>query len=152
MFPEDSTSFDPTSQPLSYKNFIHEVLVREATVYMIQQDLGLDRKKAINTLKHSQAFGTLLHPGDDSPHIQAVIDKTTRSFQRQKSLFRLWKASDTTLSLDDWVLEQKSANGVAHIKQEENDLRLSSGGDAVMEQFGFKAVTSGSKVIYELID
>lgn len=122
---------------------------------LIQQDLGFDREKAVKTLGRSQAFGTILHPGEDSPHILAAIDKATSSVQRQESLYRLWKASNTILSLNDWVLEQKLAARAARIKQEEKDVTLSAGEqsrDSVMEEFGFKAITSGSKVIYELVD
>jgi hypothetical protein len=97
----------------------------------------------------------MLHPGEDRPHIQTVIDKTTRSVQQQETLFQLWKASDTTLSLNDWVIEQKSINEAAHIKQEDKEAKLPSSGqagDSVMEGLGFRAITNGSKVIYELVD
>jgi len=101
-------------------------------------------------------FGTMLHPGEDSPHILAAIDKATSSVQHQESLYRLWKASNTILSLNEWVLEQKSAARAARIKREEKDATLSVGEQSrdseVMEEFGFKAITSGSKVIYELVD
>jgi RTC4-like domain len=153
MFPE--SSFDISFQPLSYKVLVHEVLLREAAALLIQQDLGFDRAKAIKTLTRSQAFGTMLHPGDDSPHIQAIIDKTTRAVQRQEALFRLWKASDSSESFGDWVREQKSLEEDARIKVEENETILpveGSSGDAAMEEIGFRAVANGTDIVYELID
>ena len=81
MFPEGSFVFDSALQPLSYKTLIREVFVRKAAVLLIQEDLAFDRAHAVKTLNRSQTFGTLYHPGDDSDHIQAIIEKTTRSVQ-----------------------------------------------------------------------
>jgi len=68
----------------------------------------------------------MLHPGDDSPHIQAVIDKTTNTAQRQEAFFQQWKASDSTDSFNDWVRKQKTLDCNAHMKLEETDAGLSA--------------------------
>jgi hypothetical protein len=48
----------------------------------------------------------MLHPGDNSPHIQAVIDKTTKAARRQEALLHMWKVSDRIESFSDWLHEQ----------------------------------------------
>jgi hypothetical protein len=96
MFPKGS--LDITFQPLLYKILIHEVILREAAVLLIQQDIDFDHAKAMRTLICSQGFRTILHPGDNSPHVQAAIDKTTGSAQQQETLFHLWKTSDSIKS------------------------------------------------------
>jgi hypothetical protein len=147
MFPEGS--LDITFQPLSYKILIHEVILREAAVLLIQQDLDFDRAQAMRTLICSQGFGTMLHPGDNSSHVQAAIDKTTRSAQRQETLLRLWKSSDSIESFKDWVQAQNFKDNDAHIKvlqikdeikEEEKETGLpaeGSSGNVGMEVMGF---------------
>ena len=162
MFPEGS--FDIAFQPLSYKTLIREVLVREAALLLIQQDLGFDRVKALKTLTSSEGFGTMLHPGDDSPHIQAVIDKTTKAAQRQEALFRMWKLSDSVESFSDWLREQnfqdddpciKVPQIKVEVKEEGKEIGLlaeGSSGDGAMEVMGFRTITDGTHVVYKLMD
>jgi len=164
MFPEGSFSLD-AMKPLSYKIFINEVLVREAAVLLIQQDLCFDWAAAIKTLQRSGNFGTMLHPGEDSPHLQAVIDKTIQAVRQQENLFQLWKASDSTLSFNDWAREQKADNKLLAAIKHEGDIDVipmefaadqSVGdtglGDRAMEELGFKVVRHGDNIIYELDD
>ena len=68
----------------------------------------------------------MLHLGDDSPHIQAVIDKTTNTAWQQEAFFQQWKASDSTDSFNDWVRKQKTLDCNAHMKLEETDAGLSA--------------------------
>ena len=162
MFSEGS--FDVTFQPLSYKTLIREVLVREAALLLIQQDLGFDRVKALKTLTNSKGFGTMLHPGDDSPHIQAVIDKITKATRRQEALFRMWKLSDSVESFGDWLREQNFQDDNPRIKipqikvevkeegKEFNLLAEGSSGDGAMEVMGFRPISDGTHTVYELID
>jgi RTC4-like domain len=162
MFPEGS--FDIAFQPLSYKTLIHEVLVREAALLLIQQDLGFDRVKALKTLTNSEGFGTMLHPGDNSPHIQAVIDKTTKAAQHQKTLFRMWKASNSVESFSDWLREQnfqdddpriKVPQIKVEVKEEGKEINLRAEGsssDGGMEVMGFRTITDGTHTVYELMD
>jgi hypothetical protein len=161
MFPKGS--FDITFQPLSYNTLIREVLVREAALLLIQEDLGFDRVKALKTLNSSDDYGTMLHPGDDSPHIQAVIEKTTKAAQRQEALFRMWKASDSIESFSDWLREQNFQDDDSRIKVPQIEVEVKeegkeiglptegSSGDA-MEAMGFKTITNGTNTIYELMD
>ena len=158
MFPEGS--LDITFQPLSYKILIHKVILQEVAMLLIQQDLDFDCAKAMMTLIRSQGFGTMLHPGDNSPHIQAAIDKTTRSAQRQETLFRLWTTSDSIKSFKDWVREQKFKDDdtrikVPQIKEEEKEVGLlaeGSSGDVGMEAMGFRVIKNGADEVYELMD
>jgi hypothetical protein len=79
--------FDITIQPLSYNTLICEVLVREAALLLIQQDLCFNHIRALKTVTRSDGFGTMLHPDNNNPHLQAVIDKTTKTAQHQEALF-----------------------------------------------------------------
>ena len=162
MFPEGS--FDITFQPLSYKTLIHEVLVREAALLLIQQDLGFDHVKALKTLTSSEGFRTMLHPGDDSPHIQAVIDKTTKATQLQEALFHMWKVSDSIESFSNWLREQNFQDDNPRIKvpqikvevkeegKEIDWLAEGSSGDSAIKAMGFRTITDGTHVVYELMD
>jgi hypothetical protein len=162
MFPEGS--FDIAFQPLSYKTLIREVLVREAALLLIQQDLGFDRVKTLKTLTNSEGFGTMLHPGDDSPHIQAVIDKTTKAAQRQEALFCMWKVSDSVESFRDWLHEQnfqdddpriKVPQIKVEVKEEGKEIDLPAEGsssDGAMKVMGFRTITDGTYTVYELME
>jgi hypothetical protein len=162
MFPEGS--FDLNFQPLSYNTLIREVLVREAALLLIQQDLGFDRVKALKTLTRSEGFGTMLHPGDDSSHIQAIIDKTTKAAQRQGTLLRMWKASNSIESFSDWLREQnfqdddpriKIPQIKVEVKEEGKEIDLpieGSSDDGAMEVMGFRTITDGTHTVYELMD
>jgi hypothetical protein len=61
--------------------------VQEAALLLIQQNLGFNCMRALKTLTRFNGFGTMLHSGNDIPHLQAVIDKTTKTAQSQKALF-----------------------------------------------------------------
>jgi len=61
-------------RPLDARAFREKVLLPEVGTLLIQQDLPhIDRANAINILRASQEFGSLLHPGTDSPHIDKVM-------------------------------------------------------------------------------
>jgi len=161
MFPEGS--FDITFQPLSYNTLIREVLVREAALLLIQENLGFERVKALKTLNSSNGFGTMLHPGDDSPHIQAVIDKTTKTARCQEALLRMWKASNSIESFSDWLRKQnfqdddpriKVPQIKVEVKEEGKEIGLlteSGSGDA-LEAMGFRTITNGTSTVHELMD
>lgn len=75
MFPDGSFDINPF-HPLSYETFRNEVLLPEAATLLIQHNLPhLNHEEAINTMQASQKLGTLLHPGVDSPFIDALIEK-----------------------------------------------------------------------------
>lgn len=48
-------------KPLSVDNFVRRVLVPETAVYLIGQDLELERPQAIAVLKQSRSFGLAVH-------------------------------------------------------------------------------------------
>jgi hypothetical protein len=68
-------SFDITPfHPLDVHAFWGKVLLPEIRILLIQQDLPhLDHTSAIGLLYASQEFGSQLHPGTDSPHVDNVI-------------------------------------------------------------------------------
>jgi hypothetical protein len=77
MFPNDSFDVTPF-RPLDYRTFREKVLLPEIGTMLIQQDLPqLDRADAVRTLRTSQEFGTLLHPGTDSCHVDDAIRRVT---------------------------------------------------------------------------
>ena len=106
----------------------------------------------------------MLHPGDDSPHIQAVIDKTKKAAQHQEALLRMWKVSDSVKSFSDWLREQnfqddnpriKVPQIKVDVKEEGKEIDLlaeGSSGDGAMEVMGFRTITDGTHVVYELMD
>jgi len=150
MFPQDSISAD-VLKSLSYKVLINEVLLREAAILLIQKDLHCDRTAALKTRQRSERFGTLFHSGEDSPHLQAVIDKTTQAAHRQEHLFRQWKASDSTRSFKDWANSQEVDDGAA-IKREEVVIVVPTVADEALKELGFKVIKYGDNVIYEIDD
>jgi hypothetical protein len=81
LFPDDSIDLQ-LYRPVPWKSLIHDVLLPETAVALIQEDLGFTREKAIKTMRKSQLFGSILFPGDDSPHVQALI-KYTHSTTRK---------------------------------------------------------------------
>lgn len=99
------SSLDHTSfAPLSWDTLIQQVLLPEATVLLIQEDLKFDRDKAIKTLFASQRFGIILHSDDDNPHLHQVLVK----------IAGLFKASG---SRDEWDRSQKGKE--VDVKREE---------------------------------
>jgi hypothetical protein len=73
MFPDESFNIHPF-HPLDWCSFRNNVLTPEAGTLLIQQDFPhLDRKAAIETMQKSQGFGSLMHPGTDSLHVDAII-------------------------------------------------------------------------------
>ncbi|KAJ7793550.1 hypothetical protein B0H14DRAFT_2224403, partial [Mycena olivaceomarginata] len=62
MFPP---TFDITPfHPLTYDIVIREVLVPEASIRLIQEDLNITLDAAIEVLQESHSFGCALHPSD----------------------------------------------------------------------------------------
>jgi hypothetical protein len=74
LFPKDSINLQQY-HPVSWTSLVNEVLLPEATVALIQEDLTIDRKEAIVTMRRSQQFGSALHPGDDSSHVKQLFSK-----------------------------------------------------------------------------
>ncbi|KAJ7128594.1 hypothetical protein C8R44DRAFT_580781, partial [Mycena epipterygia] len=63
MFPDtlDLAKF----RPLTYDIVLREVLIPEATIRLIQQDLDITAESAIDILKRSHTFGLVQHPVND---------------------------------------------------------------------------------------
>ncbi|KIM77021.1 hypothetical protein PILCRDRAFT_12382 [Piloderma croceum F 1598] len=78
MFPDNTFDVTPF-HPLDFHAFRSKVLLPEAGILLIQQDLPhLSRKDAIKTMENSQLLGAEMHPGENSPHINAIMERTAR--------------------------------------------------------------------------
>ncbi|KAJ7705217.1 hypothetical protein B0H16DRAFT_1213803, partial [Mycena metata] len=64
MFP-DSPDLLAKFQPLTYEIIILEILLPEAAMRLIEQDLNIPPKDAIDVLRASYNFGVGLHPAND---------------------------------------------------------------------------------------
>ena len=75
-----NNTFDVTLfHPLDFHAFCTKVLLPEAGILLIQQDLPhLSRKDAIKTMENSQPLGAEMHPGENSPHVNAIMERTAR--------------------------------------------------------------------------
>lgn len=102
MFPENTAL--PVAKQISYQRLIEAVLVREAATLLIEEDLHIDRKRAIYIAKRSQAFGTAFHPGDDSIHLQSAIDRVVGETNVQVPRIKV-EDMDLTAVLDGDKLE-----------------------------------------------
>ncbi|KAF5376408.1 hypothetical protein D9615_008616 [Tricholomella constricta] len=108
--------------PLSQDTFLREVLVPEAAVLIIQEDLRLSRFQAIETLRASHTFGNMLHPIDDTCSIvHAATRRGMYIFRCLQPLFRFWQASKTLLDFETWAKEQNDKEEEHRVKQEEMD-------------------------------
>ncbi|KAI0955259.1 hypothetical protein AcW1_006890 [Taiwanofungus camphoratus] len=66
-------SFDPVSTlPLTPPDFIQLILVPEAAVSLIMEDMGQTRTEAIKTLRESAEYGVAMFPDDHSEGTDAV--------------------------------------------------------------------------------
>ncbi|KAJ7601316.1 hypothetical protein B0H17DRAFT_969924, partial [Mycena rosella] len=61
--------------PLTYDIILREVLIPEATIRLIEQDLEIPLKSAIDVLQQSYKLGLVQHPADDNCpyHLAAMI-------------------------------------------------------------------------------
>jgi hypothetical protein len=77
MFPECSLNM-AHFKPVAYRALISDVLLPEVTIYLIQEDLSIDRYRAESTLDASKEFGHIYHSSDDNPALDALISMTTQ--------------------------------------------------------------------------
>ncbi|KAF5374001.1 hypothetical protein D9615_009909 [Tricholomella constricta] len=111
--------------PLSQDTFLREILVPEAAVLIIQEDLHLSRFQAIETLRASHTFGNTMHPIDDTCSIgHEATRRGMYIFQCLQPLFRFWQASKTMLDFETWAKEQNDKEEEHRVKQEETDLNI----------------------------
>ncbi|KAF5378360.1 hypothetical protein D9615_008754 [Tricholomella constricta] len=111
--------------PLSQDTFLREILVPEAAVLIIQEDLHLSHFQAIETLRASHTFGNTMHPIDDTCSIgHEATRRGMYIFQCLQPLFRFWQASKTMLDFETWAKEQNDKEEEHRVKQEEMDLNI----------------------------
>jgi hypothetical protein len=86
MFPEHT--FDMAMfNSIPYEDVICNILLPEATVHLIQQDLSVDRRKAENTRDASVEFGRIYHSSDNNPIIDNLITKTTKVIRQEEARY-----------------------------------------------------------------
>jgi hypothetical protein len=107
MFPESSLNM-AFFKPITYQALICDVLLPEATVYLIQEDLPVSRHKAETTLDASKEFGRVYHSSDDNPALDDFISMMTQVIRKAEEQYLLWVAADTSLGFDEWKREQES--------------------------------------------
>jgi len=75
MFPERDINLEYFS-PLAWSSLLHEFLLPEVAVLLIQQDLGLGREAAIAILHESRRFGNAMHPmEEENPVVQSLTQR-----------------------------------------------------------------------------
>jgi len=108
-------------QPLSWSDVIHKVLLPEAVICLIVEDLPhLNRTGAIDTMKLSAHYGSVLHYNEDSPAVQDITKKLATTYARSNALYDKYESSQSSRSFNQWVhgMEKKSDSD-AVIKVEE---------------------------------
>jgi hypothetical protein len=150
MFPDNSFDLTPF-KPLSYKALVHSVLIPEATVLLIQQDLALGRVDAETTLRNSQQFGHIFHSSpDDLPIIQELVTKTTAIVRKEAARYNLYTLSGSALGFNEWIHEQEQAEKEFQVKREEESVELL--GTEGMDADTFREMFVDGKVVLELLD
>lgn len=89
MFPPETIDPDSTA-PLTPSDFIHRILIPEASVYLIMEDLQSSYSSAIKTLRESVEYGVAMFPdtgGDNEEGMKAADDVVKeRARARRKQL------------------------------------------------------------------
>jgi hypothetical protein len=150
LFPDQSFDLKPF-HPLSWKAIIHDVLLPETVVYLIQDDLQLSRAEALKTLRTSAQYGSLQFPGDDSEHVAKAHADVRRIMDREKVRYRLWVDSRSLLGFNDWVHEQTQLADEFQMKKERMDIELGITGASTMDAT-FTVTDIDGHEVYELLD
>ncbi|KAJ7863606.1 hypothetical protein B0H14DRAFT_3607254 [Mycena olivaceomarginata] len=109
-------------RPLTYDIVLREVLIPEATIRLIQQDMGITLDAAIVVLENSDAFGRLLHPSDnDCRFYNAALSTIARSHRRTQWGLRTWEASGSPLDFHAWLQNQWDTEDAMAVKVEHID-------------------------------
>lgn len=114
---------------LDYDTALANVLLLEAAVLLIQDDLGVDRKFAVSTLEESRAFGRHRYSGhDDDKIVHEVMFKIATIKKSDPNLLAEYVRTDSELDFLAWKrarrLDAIAAAPTAlepevHIKEEE---------------------------------
>lgn len=87
LFPDQS--FDlALFAPLSWGAVIHDFLIPETALLLIQDDLHISQSASIRTLRQSRVFGTIMNSSDKES--SAVLDvwlRTTNESHQNEALF-----------------------------------------------------------------
>ncbi|KAJ6461814.1 hypothetical protein C8R45DRAFT_841964, partial [Mycena sanguinolenta] len=117
MFPD---TFDITNfRPLTYDIALREVLIPEAAVRLIQEDLDITVIEAIAIHKESYTFGVILHPvNDNCKFYNTALSTIARSHRRTRWGLHCWEASGSTLGYEEWLQEQQELEERLAVKSE----------------------------------
>jgi len=123
MFPDRSFDLTPW-KPLSWYGVVHDVLLPETVVQLIQDDMPrLDRTRAISTSRNSLHYGNILHYNEDSLVVREVARKIADCMGRNTALYDEYEKSGSSLNFNDWVQEGKRA-AMEVVKQEDIELGI----------------------------
>jgi len=127
LFPDRSFDLAPF-KPLVWSDLIHKVLLPEAVVQLIGEDLpNLDRAGAINMMKLSAHFGNVLHYNEDSLTVKDITKKLAAVNSHVNTLYDEYEMSQSSLNFNQWAQErQKQLDVDLVIKQEETDMGSSA--------------------------
>lgn len=112
LFPDNSFNL-AMFKPLTWFDLIHKVLLPEAVIQLIIEDLPhLDRAGAIDTMKSSTHYGNVLHYNEDSPAVREITQKLAAINSRTNTLHDKYgtQSSSGFNRLDgDLVVKQEEA-------------------------------------------
>ncbi|KAG1860270.1 RTC4-like domain-containing protein [Suillus subalutaceus] len=119
------SSFEPSSiAPLTPAEFIQLVLIPEAAVGLIMQDLGLDRDEAIVTLRESSQYGVAMFPDTGSGKSPALGDDddegvADRIVMERAKARRLELEEEEQLEEQMWKEERAKRRCIAQMERKE---------------------------------
>jgi len=83
MFPLETLSIEKIA-PLPVTDFIQRILVPEAGVALVRDDMGVDEDDALKTLRESSSYGAAMFPVTDKDGVEEVHDKLVKERARAK--------------------------------------------------------------------
>ncbi len=83
MFPLETLSIEKIA-PLPVTDFIQRILVPEAGVALVRDDMGVDEDNALKTLRESSSYGAAMFPVTDKDGVEEVHDKLVKERARAK--------------------------------------------------------------------
>ncbi|KAJ7224210.1 hypothetical protein GGX14DRAFT_350635 [Mycena pura] len=118
MFP-DSQDLVNKFLPLTYHIALWEILIPEAAIQLIQQDLDIGPEDAISILQQSHTFGLTLHPSkDDCEFLMAAVRLISKSHRRTQWSLRAYEASGSNLDFEAWLQNQRDMEELLAVKKE----------------------------------
>lgn len=111
---------------------VHDFLIPETTLLLIQDDLQISRPASIRTLRQSRVFGTMMHSSDkESSAVLDVWRRTTNESHHNEALFLQWIQAKSNEDFVSWVRIQEAES--VSIKQEQLETTVRRAASKVAE-------------------